>query len=79
MKPDNHITNLKCFKQVADVIGNMNAQRELFIVIYRVPSIIDINQHNLRALFRFYNAPQGGRFWYSISEGINPYTGVRTK
>ena len=71
MKTPNHITNLKCFPQVAAVIGNANAQLELFKVVHSKETCYD--SCNIGLSFIWDKSPQGFGFWCSIAEGINPY------
>lgn len=70
MKKANHVTNLKCFEQVASVIGRGKAQLELFKarkVIVRPDRCLII------AIPYWDDTPQGYDFWNDIDRGINPY------
>lgn len=66
MKP----TDLKCYKQVADVIGEAYADYELQRVIdckhykYSKESVFG---------FRWGDTPQGGSFWGFVNAGESPY------
>ena len=72
MKP--HIKELGCYKQVADVIGEVNAQKELWKVVHcgyiseRLSSKSD-----LMGSFCWDVTPQGLSFWSNIDDGVNPY------
>lgn len=68
-KPSNHITNLKCFEQVASVIGRGKAQLELFKARKAIinPSGVLID------CMGWGDTPQGFDFWNDIDDGINPY------
>lgn len=68
-KPSNHITNLKCFEQVASVIGRGKAQLELF----KARKQIDAPNDTLRGCMPWYLTPQREEFWRLIDDGINPY------
>ena len=69
MKKSNHITNLKCFEQVASVIGRGKAQLELF----KARKVIDNKDGFLDELMFWHKSPQGYGFWDYIERGINPY------
>lgn len=75
MKP----TDLKCFNQVASVIGERSAVFNLQIVIntpkcYRDYRLIDFHDRQLRDAFNWELSPQGFGFWKSINKGENPIT-----
>ena len=67
MKP----TDLKCYKQVADVIGEAYADYELQQVMDWA-GIINENGTLLNS-FRWGESPQGGEFWQHVNHGENPY------
>lgn len=74
MKP--HVKNLRCFKQVADVIGESRAQIELFKVLtYSDPDDLDFDDDQVYfdMVFIWCVTPQGHDFWSDINAGINPY------
>lgn len=73
MKPENHVTNLKCFDQVAAVIGPAQAQIELFRVVNRYVECCFEDNSDVFGSFAWCNTPQGGWFWYKIDKGVNPY------
>ena len=69
MKPTNHVTNLKCFESVASVIGNMEAQRQLFIVITYIAQHedLDFEDHkDISVVFTWEATPQGHQYWENI-------------
>lgn len=63
------VRNYKCFKQVADVIGEERAVEELG----KVDRII-YDDATLDAAFMWDESPQGPSFWGVIDDGKNPYT-----
>ena len=67
MKP----RDLKCFKQVADVIGEEYAEYELQRVIDGVG--IAYNDNKVSHSFVLSESPQGEIFWILIRRGKNPY------
>ena len=67
MKP----RDLKCFKQVADVIGEEFAEYELQRVIDGVG--ITCNEITVSNSFMLSESPQGEIFWILIRRGKNPY------
>lgn len=70
------IENLKCFKQVADVIGVANAKRELFKVACCKDchfGRFKFTHTNLSKAFKWSGSPQDFVFWNQINAGINPY------
>jgi frataxin-like iron-binding protein CyaY len=66
------VTEAKCFEQVSKVIGAKNAERELFIATQHKNCKFDPSD-DIWGAFVWYNTKQGNDFWYSISQGINPY------
>jgi hypothetical protein len=71
------VENLKCFDEVANVIGVTNAKRELFIALryYKVNQAscrIAINR-NLSGSFVWSLTQQSHEFWSCVSRGENPY------
>ena len=73
MKPANHITNLKCFDQVAAVIGPAQAQIELFRVVNYGEEVIFSDGDSVLNSFTWRHTPQGSDFWGDIDDGENPY------
>ena len=75
MKPANHVTNLKCFPQVAAVIGHAKAQHELFLAMINIKGENDYFDDNkeLAISFIWTESPQGRHFWSGISVGRSPY------
>jgi len=71
------VSELKCFGQVADVIGNARAEIELFKVasVSRKCSFSDAGR--VTHAFIWENTPQGLWFWLAIDEGVNPYDKTR--
>jgi len=69
MKP----TDLKCYKQVAAVIGEAYADYELQLVIDCPICQVRINGEGMFESFSFDYTPQGHEFWAIIHEGKNPY------
>lgn len=71
---EEEISELGCFEQVASVIGDEAAIRELGL-------IKDWNDKtdNLAGAFIWGRSPQGVGFWNDIDDGVNPYTNSRTK
>ena len=73
MKPVNHVTNLKCFNQVAAVIGPAKAQIELFRVVNYGEEVIFSDAEDVFDSFVWRNTPQGSDFWRNIDRGETPY------
>lgn len=69
MKP----TDLKCFKQVADVIGEEYAEYELQRVIDGGDCEVKIDKKMVGGAFRWRLSPQKFDFWDCIDGGQNPY------
>ena len=67
------VSELKCFGQVADVIGKANAQIELFKVVALSRRCQFLDDECVSVAFVWTSTPQGSRFWDDIDEGINPY------
>ena len=65
------VSDLKCFDQVADVIGKAKAQVELFKALSKECHFTD--EERLIDAFIWMRAPQGSRFWREIYEGTDPY------
>jgi hypothetical protein len=77
MKP--HIKELGCYKQVANIIGEANAQKELWKVVH-CKEVLELvgNDHcdwenELNCCFTWEATPQGFTFWSLIDDWINPY------
>ncbi len=68
-----HIKELGCYRQVADVIGEANAQKELWRVVHCKEVLNGAWENELEACFTWGATPQGDDFWMCIEEGINPY------
>jgi len=70
MKPE----DLKCFKEVADVIGHEGAVKELQVVIDTVedPSHIIPDTSSLIECFDWRDTPQSGGFWANILQRVVP-------
>ncbi|CAH9016893.1 conserved hypothetical protein [Vibrio phage 242E40-1] len=67
------VSELKCFGQVAGVIGKAQAEIELFKVV-SVGSKCGFNDFDeLDVSFIFDDTPQGYDFWDNVVYGINPY------
>jgi len=67
MKPE----DLKCFKEVADVIGHEGAVKELQVVIGS--NLNDLDPHKeLWDSFIWSNTPQGFDLWDNIDKGVVP-------
>ena len=69
MKP----TDLKCFKQVADVIGEEYAEHELQRVIECDDCKVNINKKLVSNAFQWDSSPQKRDFWDCIADSKNPY------
>ena len=67
------VSDLKCFTQVANVIGKAKAQIELFKVLSVSKNCTFTNQPCVREAFSWSDTPQGGLFWTDVDKGINPY------
>lgn len=71
------VENLKCFDEVAKVIGVANAKRELFKALksYEFNEISDEikTRKCLHLAFTWSLTPQGYEFWNCVSRGVNPY------
>ena len=72
-KPANHITNLKCFDQVAAVIGPAQAQIELFKVVSCGEEVGFSDGDYVLNSFTWCRTPQGFNFWCDVTDGVNPY------
>jgi hypothetical protein len=69
MKP----RDLKCFDEVAHVIGESGAEIELYEVINSLSERgIDTTAEDLEMTFTWGSTPQGYNFWRAIHEGILP-------
>lgn len=68
MKPE----DLKCFKEVADVIGHEGAVKELQVVIDTVGVVYLKEGEALSSCFYWRSTPQGESFWESVDRGIVP-------
>lgn len=68
-----HITTLGCFDEVAKVIGNVRAQRELWKVVHWGYFKQLLLKRGLLYTFYWNDTPQGYKFWHQINQGINPY------
>ncbi len=66
------VSQLKCFGQVADIIGKAQAEIELFKVVSSGSSNF-FNHGGVSESFSWHKTPQGIMFWSDIHEGINPY------
>lgn len=67
-----YIRNLKCFKQVAKVIGHKGAVIELESALSS--NSVDFNDaKNLSFAFLWHETPQGYEFWRSIARKIKPH------
>lgn len=70
MKP----TDLKCYKQVAAVIGEAYADYELQRVIDCTDChFSDFSNFHLASAFDWDLSPQDGGFWNFVDDGENPY------
>ncbi|AUR81964.1 hypothetical protein NVP1016O_84 [Vibrio phage 1.016.O._10N.286.46.A11] len=67
------VSKLKCFGQVADIIGKAQAEIELFKVISVGDECGFEDYPVFDGAFIFNDTPQGSDFWHSIQDGINPY------
>lgn len=72
-KPTNHITNLKCFDDVARVLGNSEAQRELFKVVHCKKCKFEGRDRYIDECFIWSWSPQGHDFWDNVYEAIQAY------
>ena len=69
-----HIKELGCYKQVADVIGEVNAQKELWKVVHCEDVVGSLRcNSDLLGVCRWDATPQGLDFWSNVEEGVNPY------
>ncbi|QXN60154.1 hypothetical protein KUA24_87 [Vibrio phage HNL01] len=72
------IRDTEVFKQVAKVIGEKNAEIELFKAS-KSWSSVDINRvrkgYELSGAFNWGRTDQGGTFWFHIHQGNSPYNG----
>lgn len=66
-RPVVDVRSYKCFKQVADVIGEERAVEELGKVDRVTKGVL------LGAAFLWDRSPQGAQFWSDIDDGIDPY------
>lgn len=74
------VTSWRCFKEVADVLGEDNAEYELGKVLRQIndngfsefDNEIDLKRCHLISAFDFDHTPQGDGFWESIYKGIKP-------
>jgi hypothetical protein len=70
------VKNLKCFPQVAAVIGEVRAEQELLKVAHCKDCHDDYtDHHDIEYSFTWKTSPQGYDFWSNIYDEINPYTG----
>ncbi|CAH9016786.1 conserved hypothetical protein [Vibrio phage 381E49-1] len=67
------VSELKCFDQVAGVIGEAKAGIELFKVLSVAKKCSFDDQLCVLDSFTWVLTPQGDKFWNSIDDGINPY------
>ena len=74
MKPQ----DLKCFQQVADVIGHEYAEYELQRVIDDV-ALVDASAETVIDVVWWDKSTQGCDFWNHIDRGRNPYENGRPK
>lgn len=65
------IEELKCFDQVASVIGESRAKVELFKVL-QVAEECEFEDEELAIAFAWILSPQGEEFWELIYLGENP-------
>lgn len=65
------IKQLKCFKQVADVIGEDNAQVELLSVLYTDRCWVQDKEDIIDSLV-WHESKQGWEFWDDIDDGVIP-------
>lgn len=68
-----NVKDLKCYPQVAAVIGEAFAGYELQRVIDCPDCQVRINGEDLFNSFDWDDSPQGGNFWGLIDKGLNPY------
>ena len=66
------VRDLKCFKQVADVIGEKGALIHLGIVVNCTDADFD-DVAEIDAAFYWHDTPQGRDFWLSIYNGKKPH------
>ena len=69
-------SSMKCFKQVANVIGEERAKIELKEAIKELPKhMLDsmIDEENLKLAFIWKATPQGRVFWNKVWRGVCPY------
>ena len=64
------VSQLKCFGQVADVIGKARAETELFKAVSVSKKY---SGECISEAFVWARTPQGYQFWMDIYNGINPY------
>ncbi len=69
---DINAEDMRCFNQVARVIGVENAKMELSIVL-RKNSLYVRDDLPIFYAFPWRGTPQEYEFWCDISRGINPY------
>ncbi|AUR85706.1 hypothetical protein NVP1079O_62 [Vibrio phage 1.079.O._10N.286.45.E9] len=67
------VSELKCFGQVADVIGKAQAEIELFKVVGIGEGCNFGDEKYINGAFYWDKTPQGFDFWLDISNGFNPY------
>ena len=67
------VSDLKCFTQVANVIGKAKAQIELFKVLSVSKKCNFTEDECISKAFTWWDTPQGPGFWMDINKGINPY------
>ncbi len=67
-----NVKDLKCFGQVAAVIGEARAKLELFKVVNSW-SELWLSPEEFGNLYWWEKTPQGVDFWLDIKEGVNPY------
>jgi hypothetical protein len=66
-----HIRELSCFTQVAQVIGDSQAQLQLWLVVHK-REVISVDAYTLHTAFSWEDSPQGFTYWYSIMRGLKP-------
>lgn len=62
-----HVKDLKCFTQVANVLGETQAQKELFKVLNKC-SFVDVD--NIIQAFLWDKTPQGYQFWMDVNKSM---------
>ncbi len=69
--PKPNVKVLKCFGEVAAVIGEKRAKLDLFKAVHYKG--VDFCDGLLGQSFYWAETPQGSEFWSDIDDGVNPY------